>query len=676
MITLRRGTAPLLAAALACSGIVAVAAPATAAGSTAGTYVALPKQSRVVDTRTGASGNHKGAIRSGQTIAVRVAGVGGVPSSGVGSVVVTVTAIRPTGTGRLVLYGAHVPQTSNLSFAAGGAPVTNTAVVPLSAGRMHIRNTATRGNVQVTVDVSGYYRGGTPTNHAGVFHVLGTARHVVTLKPRGNASITTAVGGRAGVPAGAGAAAVTLTVFGARKAGTILGHRPDEPKQNLPLVQFAANRPVSSLAVVRLTGGRTTLVNTSSAPVHLAVDVAGWYTIGFAQSAQAFQTLVQTRITNSHLAGGATTTLKVAGRGGVPLRNVTAVLVTLQAMSPSSTGGLQAWQGGLRRPRTTTVLSFQAGHSASNVVLVPVSSDGRIAVHNSSGAASGFAVDVDGYVPSASLPSPAGTATARYVRNISGASSDTTTMHDEGVADAAACYTFVLLDIGAQTNNQTGVLLSGTTTRLTYDQLHTALQAYLTAFATGPHTGTVAIGTNNDADDWTNYTPRARGADWATKVVVPLATAAPSGVSVVGADDLEAGFFSTEPQAAAWKAAFLNHVPGTGIALVYNGSADFCPKTWQAGAACNFGWTESKLYGLAGGPRTVVLPQIYFGYMATEWAMINKTGGGGLRFLGALTEFALNSGSLTPTQGWVALQRAMSSVTTTPIGNQVADIHT
>jgi hypothetical protein len=675
MITLRRRTAPLLAAALVWSGIVALAAPAAAAASSAGTYVALPKQSRVVDTRTGAGGNHKGAIRSGQTISVRVAGVGKVPRTGVGSVVVTVTAIRPTGAGRLVLYGAHVPRTSNLSFVANGAPVTNTAVVPLSAGRLHIRNTATSGNVQVTVDVSGYYRGGTPTNRAGIFHVLGTARHVVTLKPRADASITTAVGGRAGVPAGAGAAAVTLTVFGARKAGTILGHRPDEPKQNLPLVQFAANRPVSSFAVVRLTGGRTTLVNTSSAPVHLAVDAAGWYTIGFAQSAQAFQTLVQTRITNSHLAGGATSTLKVAGRGGVPLRNVTAVLVTLQAMSPSSTGGLQAWQGGLRRPHSTTALSFRAGHSASNVIVVPVSRGGRIAVHNASGGRTGFAVDVDGYVPSTSLPNPAGTATARYVRNISGAPSDATTMHDEGAADAAAGYTFALLDIGAQKNDRTGVLLSGTTTSLTYPQLQTALQAYLTGFATGGHIGTVAVGTNNDADDWTNYPPRARGADWATEVVVPLANSAPS-MTVIGADDLEAGFFSTEPQAAAWKAAFLNHVPGTGPALVYNGSADFCPKTWRSGAACNFGWTEAKLYALAGGPRTAVLPQIYFGYMATEWAMINKTGGGGLHFLGALTEFALNSGSLTPTQGWVALQRAMSSVTTKPIGNQVADIHT
>jgi hypothetical protein len=31
---------------------------------------------------------------------------------------------------------------------------------------------------------------------------------------------------------------------------------------------------------------------------------------------------------------------------------------------------------------------------------------------------------------------------------------------------------------------------------------------------------------------------------------------------------------------------------------------------------------------------------------------------------------------MRPAQGWVALRRAMSSVTTMPIGSQVADIHT
>jgi hypothetical protein len=531
--------------------------------------------------------------------------------------------------------------------------------------------------VQVQVDVSGYYRSGTgSSSNPGVFHVLATARRVLTLQPRGGASVTAAIGGHAGVPAEAGAAAVTLTVSGGTRSGTILSHRPDEPKLSLPLVRFAAGQAVSSFAVVRLSGGRTTFVNTSSGAVRLTVDVAGWYTIGFAGTAHAFQTVVQTRVLSAHLGGGANLTVQPAGQGGVPLTGVAAVLVTLHALSPSATGGLQAWRAGVGRPQSSTVLDFGDGRSASNVALVPVSSGGRFTVHNTARTAIGLAVDVDGYVPATTLPNPAKTATARYVRDITGAAGDVTTMQAEGAADAAAGYAFVLLDIGAQANDRTGVVLSATTTKLTYGQLVTALDAYVDGFATGNHAGTVAVGTNNGADDWTNYPAAQRGSDWATQVVLPAAAHAATNVTVIGANDLEAAFSSTEPQAAAWKTAFLAQLPGTGTALVYNGSADFCPKTWTVNAPCNFGWTERALYGLAGGSRTVVLPQVYFGYMATQWAMINKTGGGGLRFVGALTEHAMDSGTLQPNQGWVALQRAMSSVTATRIGGQVADIHT
>jgi hypothetical protein len=284
---------------------------------------------------------------------------------------------------------------------------------------------------------------------------------------------------------------------------------------------------------------------------------------------------------------------------------------------------------------------------------------------------------VDGYVPSTGVSAPAPTATARYVRNLTdGGPTDVTQMNQEGMDDAAAGYSFVLLDIGAQSNDGTGVVLSATTTKLTYAQLRAAVAAYLTGFATSGHTGRVAVGTNNSGD-WSQNPADKRGSDWATQVVKPLATSAPAGISVVGAADFEAGFASTEPQAESWKSHFLANLPGTATstALIFNGSADFCPKTWTAGAACNFGWTYQKLSGLAGGPRTMVLPQIYFGYMATEWAEIDKTGGGHLRFLGALTEFASDSGSLQPAQGYTALRRGVSSITATPIGSLVADIH-
>ncbi len=680
---MRRSLSVLAATGLALAGAAVVQAGPAAAAAPGGTYVALPVQSRVVDTRTGAGGNHKGAVGAGHSISVKIAGVGRVPAAGIGSVVVTLTAVHPSGTGGLLAYSGRRPTATSLQFMAGQPAVTNTAVVPLSSGRMTIANVSARGSVQVVVDVSGYYRSGAASaSDPGVFHALPRAARAVDTRTgaAGNhkgalgpgRGIAPTIGGKSGIPADAGAVAVTITVLNATRAGSIIAHRPDEPRQNYALVHFGAGQRASGFAVLRLSGGRVDLVNTGGGKVDVVVDVAGWYNIGFAQTAAAFQTVVQTRALSTSVRANANVAVRVAGIGGVPLSGVAAVLATVHVAGPTRNGGLQAWKYGVARPGSTTVLQFRAGQTVSDVVLIPLSPDGRFYLHNSSSGSTRLVVDIDGYVPATPLTPPTGTATARYVRNITDSAGND--LSAEGAADAAAGYSFVLLDIGAQLNDKTGVALTGNDRRISYANLVSALTTYLTGFATGGHTGRVAVGTNNSGSDWANYTGTARGADWATQVVRPLAVVAP-GVTVIGANDLEAGFVSTEPQAEAWKAAFLSEMPGTGTALVYNGSADFCPKTWTRNSACNFGWTYAKLYALAGGSRTEVLPQIYFGYMATEWAEIDATGGGHLRFLGALTEYALDHGTLQPGQGWTALRRAVASVTTTPIGSAVADIH-
>jgi hypothetical protein len=665
-VPFRSFTLPVVAL-LVGAGLTVVAADPAAAATTGGAYVALPVQSRVVDTRTGAAGNHEGAVHGGHGITVTIAGRGNVPSSGIGSVVVTITALAPTASGGIVGYVGTRPHTTNLQFTKGH-PATDTAVLPLASGRVTLFNTASSGSVHIVVDVSGYYTSGTAsTSDPGIFHRVTPARVVNTSLASGQAETVTL--NHAGVPSAAGAVAVTITALNATRSGAIIAHRPDEPTQNLARVHFVPGRRTSAFAVLRVSSGRTTMVNTSGGGVDVIVDVLGYYNIGFARSAKAFQTLVPTRLPGMTLAANSSRRVSLAGKGGVPLAGVAAALVTLHVATPARGGVLQAWRSDRTRPRTTTVLQFEAGHTSSNVVLVPLAS-GSFSVHNTSSAGVTLVVDIDGFVPTAALTPPVAKSTARYVRNIDGDSGDVATMTFEGDADASK--DFVLLHIGAQLNDKTGVALSAIDRRITYGQLVTALNAYLDAYAAGGGNGMIAVSTNNSGD-WSAYSALARGADWANKVIKQLHV--PPGGSVVGAADFEAGFASTEPQAAAWKTSFLANIPGTGTALVFNGSADFCPRTWTSGAACNFGWTYQKLYNLAGGSRTAVLPQVYFGYMATQWAMIDKTGGGKLHFLGSLTEHALVSGSLTPAQGWTALRRAVSSVTTTSIGSVVADIH-
>jgi hypothetical protein len=666
----------MLGAALVLAGSAVVAGPASAA-STGSTYVSLAVPHRAVDTRTGADGNHKGAVSAGRGIAPMIGGKGGVPSSA-SAVAVTISAVSPTASGGIVGYVGTRPATTNLQFTSGHS-ASDTAILPLSGGRLSLFNTASRGTVQMVVDVSGYYVAAAAAG-PGSFH---------TVTPRRAVDTTTGAGGNhrgalgadrgiapsfnlsnAGVPSTAGAVAVTITALNVKKAGSIIAYRPDEPKQNLALLHVVPGQRSSAFAVLRISGNRVSMVNMSGGTVDVQVDVSGYYDIGFAQAANAFQTVVQTRVrTGGAVAANTSVKIPIAGKGGIPLTNVAAALVTVHVLAPGRSGSLQVLRPDQTRPNGM-VLQFSAGQTTSNVVFAPVSG-GAIEIHNWSGGSLTLVVDTDGYVPSTAVSAPATTSTARYVRNITdSATANATVMTSEGTADAGNA--FVLLDIGAQLNDRTGVALSVIDRRITYENLVIALNTYLDAYAAHGGHGTVAVGTNN-AGDWSSYTDVKRGTDWATEVIDQLHV--PAGGSVVGAADFEAGFASTEPQAETWKANFLNHVPGTDTALVFIGSADFCPKTWTSGAACNFGWTYQKLYALAGGSRTVALPQVYFGYMATEWAEIDATGGRGLQFLGSLTEFGSDDGTLTAAQGWSALRRAVASVTNTSIGTVSADLH-
>jgi hypothetical protein len=89
-----------------------------------------------------------------------VAGVGGVPASGVTSVVLNVTATEPSGPDSyLTLFpaGTAQPVASNLNFVAGET-VANLVVVRVQNGKVSIFNNA--GSTHVIADVQGWFSGG------------------------------------------------------------------------------------------------------------------------------------------------------------------------------------------------------------------------------------------------------------------------------------------------------------------------------------------------------------------------------------------------------------------------------------------------------------------------------------------------------------------------------------
>jgi hypothetical protein len=111
---------------------------------------------RVLDTRNGTGGYHA-PVGPGATISLQVAGVDGVPGSGVTAVVLNVTATGPTASSVVTVYpdGQPRPVASNLNFTAGET-IANLVVVPVGAeGKVDFYNV--RGSVNLVADLAGYY---------------------------------------------------------------------------------------------------------------------------------------------------------------------------------------------------------------------------------------------------------------------------------------------------------------------------------------------------------------------------------------------------------------------------------------------------------------------------------------------------------------------------------------
>ena len=109
---------------------------------------------RLLDTRYGIDAPAK-RVGAGGTLAVKVAGIGGIPL-GATSVLVNLTGTGPTATTHLTAFGAgSLPGVMNLNLATGETR-TVLAVIPLdSNGYIHIHNA--NGSVNVIADLEGSF---------------------------------------------------------------------------------------------------------------------------------------------------------------------------------------------------------------------------------------------------------------------------------------------------------------------------------------------------------------------------------------------------------------------------------------------------------------------------------------------------------------------------------------
>ncbi|MFJ9808104.1 hypothetical protein ACIRTB_07730 [Streptomyces sp. NPDC101158] len=383
-------------------GTFTVTKPATT--SNLGTYKSLAP-TRLMDTRSGL-GVRQGKVGPDSSVTLQVTGKGGVPTTGVGAVVLNVTATSPTAAGFVSVYpdGTARTSASNLNFTAGQT-IPNLVVVPVVNGKVTFYNRA--GSVDLIADAAGYYatdgsgatyRPVTPTRLMDTRAGLGVPKAKVGAQK----SVTLKVAGNGGLPAtGVTAVVLNVTATAPTAASFVSVHPADKPRTSASNLNFTAGQTIPNLVFVPVSAnGEVTFYNHAGS-VDLIADVAGFFTMDGTGSAYHPMTptrLMDTRsgtgVVQAKVGAGQTVTLQVAGRAGIPDTGVTAVVLNVTAVAPTAGGFVSVFPAGTVRTSASN-LNFTAGTTIPNLVVVPVV-NGRVSFYNHAGSVDLLA-DVAGY---------------------------------------------------------------------------------------------------------------------------------------------------------------------------------------------------------------------------------------------------------------------------------------
>ncbi|HRE02935.1 MAG TPA: hypothetical protein PLV68_16665, partial [Ilumatobacteraceae bacterium] len=256
-----------------------VAAELAELGGGHGAYRPLTP-ARILDTREALGlASSLGPNRSAD---LQVNGRGGVPDTGVGAVVLNLTATNPTSSSYVTAWhaGGTRPVASNLNVVAGQT-VPNLVIVPVGAnGRVSLYNQ--QGTVDLVADVQGWFPSGSSGyTGAAPFRILDTREGlgVPTALGQGQ-SVELQVAGAGAVPA-TGATAVVLNVTATE--GTLPSYITVWPTgatrpvaSNLNTVR--GGHTVANAVIVPLgTNGKISLFNFAGT-TDLIADVQGWFT--------------------------------------------------------------------------------------------------------------------------------------------------------------------------------------------------------------------------------------------------------------------------------------------------------------------------------------------------------------------------------------------------------------
>jgi hypothetical protein len=242
---------------------------------------------RVLDTRPGADNTGlSGKFVNGKHRLIQIAGVAGLPRSGIVAVAGNITVIRPSAKGYVTLGPdpTNTPGSSTINFPAGDIRANN-VVVPVNADGTLSAVYIGSGNASLDLvfDISGYFTasGGALYNTLNPVRILDSRSNTGVSGPfAANKARTLQVAGHGGVPAGAVAITANLTVtsqtFGGFAAvGPSIDASTNFSNLNFPVRDSRANGVTVPLAKK----GTLALIYVAPAgkTANLLLDVTGYY---------------------------------------------------------------------------------------------------------------------------------------------------------------------------------------------------------------------------------------------------------------------------------------------------------------------------------------------------------------------------------------------------------------
>jgi hypothetical protein len=358
----------------------------------------------VLNTSTGLGGE-KGPVPAGGVVALKVAGVAGVPATGLSAVLLSVTAEQSASSGTVVIYpdGAARPQVTDLSFSPAEAS-SDQVVVPVLDGKVDLYNDSA-GSTGLTAAVAGYF---TTVGTHSMLTAVSPARILDTSTGLGAAkaplgagqTLALTVDGAGGVPAdGVSAVELSVTAADPPDTGALTAFADGMSRPAVSQLAFAAGQTTAGLITIPVVDGKVDLYNGSPGPVNLTADVTGYFSGAGAEFQAAGPARVLDTLTGL---GGAGVNVQAHAAADLSLGDLpgwqgtqTDIVLSVTVLDARSDGSLSVFPDGSTLPADPNLV-FRAGEPVTVQVIVPLTGP-AIDFYNNSDGTIQILADVQGY---------------------------------------------------------------------------------------------------------------------------------------------------------------------------------------------------------------------------------------------------------------------------------------